>query len=71
MSAHAGNSTAYQLMMAARKIIHDKMDGYELDPTAPVATYREQPDGFAIDFTDKQGRVWTAEFFAAGVGRGR
>lgn len=34
-------------------------------------TYREQSDGFAIDLIDQHNRMWTCEFVAVGVGRGR
>lgn len=71
MSAAAGNSTDHAVMGAALAIIAARLTGIALDPSDFLATYRRLPDGFALDMQDKNGRVWSCEFVAVGVGRGR
>lgn len=71
MSAAAGDSTKYAVMLAARKVIQDRMYGVELASGIQVASYRDINDGFAVDLIDGRGITWSCEFVAVGVGRGR
>jgi hypothetical protein len=71
MSAPAGNSTAYSLMLKGCDTVRKAINGDPPDNNGFTVSFHPLADGFELWYTDQRNVTWVSEFVAKGVGRGR